>query len=84
MDEQPVQTLIDRQDILNCPTGFSRGDEWKSALRTNAIEWSVAPEAMPIPLDYLPGIYQNGKSERSRADISYIRSLINKREPNIP
>lgn len=61
-----------------------RDNEWKIALRTNIIEWSVAPDAMPVPFGDLPGIDRNGKGERSRADISYIRPLTNKREPSIP
>ncbi|AMO70549.1 nuclear transport factor 2 family protein [Sphingorhabdus sp. M41] len=61
-----------------------RDNAWKIALRSNAIEWSVAPDAMPVPFGDLPGIDLNGKSERSRADISYIRPLTNKREPSIP
>lgn len=52
---------------------------WKIALRTNAIEWSAAPPASPIPFGDVPGIDDNGRSERSRADISYIRPLANRR-----
>ena len=61
-----------------------RNEIWKIALRTNAIEWSVAPDAMPIPFGDIPGIDLNGKSERSLSDISYIRPLVNKRSHSIP
>lgn len=61
-----------------------RDGQWKIALRTNAIEWSVAPTSVPLPFGDLPGIDLNGTSERSRADISYIRPLVNHRAPFVP
>ena len=61
-----------------------RDGAWKIALRTNAIEWSSMPPALPIPFDDVPGIDDNGKGARSREDISYIRPLANKRPRNIP
>lgn len=61
-----------------------RDGEWKIALRTNAIEWSVTPDAVPLPFSDIPGIDLNGKSQRSPGDISYIRPLKNKREPFVP
>ena len=61
-----------------------RDGEWKIALRTNAIEWSAAPEAVPIPFGDVPGVDLNGTSERGPADISYIRPLENKRAPFVP
>ena len=60
-----------------------REGAWKIALRTNAIEWNSAPAALPIPFADVPGIDDNGRSERSRADISYIRPLVNRREASI-
>jgi len=61
-----------------------RDGEWKIALRTNAIEWSSMPPAVPLPFGDMPGIDDNGKGARSRDDISYIRPLVNKRPRNIP
>ena len=57
---------------------------WKIALRTNAIEWSAAPSALPIPFGDVPGIDANGRSERSFADISYTRPLVNRRDQFVP
>lgn len=53
---------------------------WRIALRTNAIEWSSGPAALPIPFGDVPGIDDNGSSQRSRDDISYIRPLVNRRD----
>ena len=151
MNKQRLQTLVDRQDILDCLTRFSRGidrldrDIFLSAFHEDATiaagpfvgtppalcDWSFAMhEEMQILTQHnllnhtceiegdtahtetyymfvarnkdetiwlaggryvdrlerrdLPGIDRNGKGERSRADISYIRPLTNKREPSIP
>ena len=61
-----------------------RDGAWKIALRTNAIEWNSAPPAMSVPFGDVPGIGDNGTSQRSRTDISYIRPLVNRREPFVP
>lgn len=61
-----------------------RGGPWKIALRTNVIEWSVAPPTVPLPFGDVPGVDLNGTGARSPADISYIRPLINKRPPCVP
>jgi hypothetical protein len=61
-----------------------RGDEWRIALRTNAIEWSVMPPAIPIPFADVPGILDNGPACRGTDDISYRRPLTNRRAPSNP
>lgn len=61
-----------------------RGDEWKIALRTNAIEWSVNPPEMPLPFGDVPDIQGNGPIARDHSDISYRRPLTNLRQRNIP
>ncbi len=61
-----------------------RGGAWRIAMRTNAIEWSSMPPALPLPFGDVPGIDDNGRGSRSREDVSYIRPLVNKRPSNIP
>jgi hypothetical protein len=61
-----------------------RDGAWKIALRTNVIEWSCLPPALPLPFGDVPDIGLNGIGARSREDISYIRPLTNRRERNIP
>jgi hypothetical protein len=61
-----------------------RGGDWKIALRTNMIEWSCLPPAVPIPFADVPGIDDNGRAERSPGDISYRRPLTNQRAPMVP
>ena len=61
-----------------------RNDEWRIAMRHNAIEWSCMPPAMPIPFADVPGIQENGTSARSKEDVSYIRPLTNHRKRQIP
>jgi hypothetical protein len=60
-----------------------RQDEWKIAVRTNAIEWSGVVPTQPIPFSDVVGIHLNGAPSRSRDDISYRRPLTNRRETNI-
>lgn len=61
-----------------------RDDEWRIALRTNAIEWSGVLPTMAIPFGDVPDILGNGPATRGREDISYRRPLTNLRERNIP
>lgn len=61
-----------------------RGGEWRIALRTNAIEWSVAPPAMPLPFADVPDLWGNGPASRDKDDVSYRRPLTNLRARNIP
>lgn len=61
-----------------------RGGEWKIALRTNAIEWSGLVPSLPIPFADVPDIHANGTPSRSRADPSYSRPLVNRREKRTP
>lgn len=61
-----------------------RDGEWKIALRTNVIEWSGMPPAIPLPFGDVPDIAENGVSSRSREDPSYQRPLTNRRKPNNP
>ena len=61
-----------------------RDGEWRIALRTNAIEWSVAPPAMPLPFGDVADLADNGPIARDRSDISLIRPLVNRRARNIP
>lgn len=61
-----------------------RGDEWKIALRTNAIEWSVAPPELPLPFGDVPDILANGPIARDESDVSYRRPLTNLRKRSIP
>ena len=61
-----------------------RGGEWRIALRTNAIEWSAAPPAMPLPFAEVPDLWGNGPASRDRNDVSYRRPLTNLRARNIP
>jgi hypothetical protein len=61
-----------------------RNGDWKIALRTNVIEWSGMVPTMAIPFADVPGIDLNGVSSRGKADPSYQRPLVNKREPFVP
>ena len=61
-----------------------RDGAWKIALRTNVIEWSGMLPTMPIPFSEVPDIHANGAPARSKADPSYLRPLVNKRDPQIP
>lgn len=61
-----------------------RNDEWKIALRTNAIEWACLPPTIPIPFSDVADLYGNGAPARDRSDPSYRRPLTNLRERHIP
>ena len=64
---------------------------WKSAafmlgrpltlalLRTNQIEWSCLPPALPLPFADLPDAALNGVSSRGPEDPSDQRPLVNRR-----
>jgi hypothetical protein len=53
---------------------------WLIAVRTNVIEWSGTVPTMPLPFADVPGIHGNGAPSRNKADPSYQRPLINRRE----
>ena len=57
-----------------------RDGTWRIALRTNVIEWSGLVPTMPLPFVDVPGIHDNGAPERSKADPSYLRPLVNRRK----
>ncbi|MEJ5978044.1 nuclear transport factor 2 family protein [Novosphingobium sp. PS1R-30] len=61
-----------------------RGDAWKIALRTNAIEWAGLLPSIPIPFAEVPDLYGNGAPARDGSDPSYRRPLTNLRARNIP
>jgi len=49
-------------------------------MRTNVIEWSGLVPTMPLPFAHVPDIHANGAPSRSKADPSYFRPLVNRRE----
>lgn len=61
-----------------------RDGEWKIALRTNIIEWSCMPPAIPLPFGDVPDLALNGVSSRSKDDPSYQRPLANRRIKSNP
>jgi hypothetical protein len=61
-----------------------RDGEWRIALRTNLIEWSTLPLAVPLPFADVPDLYANGAPARDRSDPSYARPLINVRALQTP
>ncbi len=61
-----------------------RGGEWRIMLRTNQVEWSCLPPALPLPFADLPGVAANGVSMRGSDDPSYQRPLVNRRAPQRP
>ena len=61
-----------------------RDGEWKIALRTNVIEWSGLPPAVPLPFADVPDLHDNGSSSRSKDDPSYQRPLVNRRAQRDP
>ncbi len=95
-----LAALLDRQDILEAQTPFSRGmdrfdrDLFPSAFHPEATiaagDFVGGPAepgmvpTMPITFADVAGIHGNGKPSRSAEDPSYRRPLVNLREPNIP
>ncbi|MGO9380545.1 MAG: nuclear transport factor 2 family protein [Mycobacterium sp.] len=61
-----------------------RNGQWRIALRINAIEWSGMVPTMPLPFADVPDIHGNGAPTRSKADPSYQRPLVNRREQHNP
>ena len=61
-----------------------RDGQWRITLRTNVIEWSGMLPTMPIPFADVPEIGVNGVSARDRTDPSYMRPLVNHRDPHNP
>jgi len=61
-----------------------RQGEWKIALRCNAIEWSGVLPGSALPFADVPDLQANGPIARSRADLSYLRPLVNRRKPRLP
>jgi hypothetical protein len=57
-----------------------RGTQWRIAVRTTVIEWSGMVPTMPLPFADVPDIYGNGAPARSKADPSYLRPLVNRRD----
>ena len=61
-----------------------RDGEWRIALRTNLIEWSTLPQAVPLPFADVPELYANGAPARDPSDPSYARPLVNVRAFQTP
>lgn len=61
-----------------------RDGAWRIAVRTNTIEWSGMVPTMALPFSDVPDIDGNGPAARSKADPSYQRPLVNRREPRNP
>ncbi len=61
-----------------------RAGEWRIALRTNAIEWSCMPPAVPLPFADVPDLNANGQPQRGPDDPSYTRPLVNLRAQAVP
>jgi hypothetical protein len=61
-----------------------RDGAWRIALRCNAIEWSGAVPALPIPFADVPDVHGNGAPARTRDDLSYRRPLTNRRPLRSP
>lgn len=61
-----------------------RGGQWRIALRTNQVEWSCLPPALPPPFADLPDGALNGVSARGPEDPSYQRPLVNRRARQRP
>jgi SnoaL-like domain len=57
-----------------------RAGVWRIAVRTNVIEWSGLVPTMPLPFAHVPDIHANGAPSRSKADPSYFRPLVNRRQ----
>lgn len=56
-----------------------REENWRIALRTNAIEWSGLVPTLPIPFAQVAGMHLNGVPGRNTDDPSYRRPLTNRR-----
>ncbi len=61
-----------------------RGGAWRIMLRTNQVEWSCLPPALPLPFADLPDVALNGVSARGPDDPSYQRPLVNRRAAQRP
>ena len=61
-----------------------REDQWRIALRCNAIEWSGTLPTTDIPFADVLDIHLKGVAARSEEDLSYLRPLINNRKPRQP
>lgn len=61
-----------------------RGGAWRIALRTNQVEWSCLPPALPPPFGDVPDVALNGTSARGPDDPSYMRPLVNRRARQRP
>jgi hypothetical protein len=61
-----------------------RGSAWRIALRTNVVEWSSMPPTLPLPFGEVADLHANGAPARNREDPSYLRPLVNVREPHVP
>lgn len=79
------------RDETNSVTGgryvdrlLRRNGRWRIALRINVIEWSGMVPTMPLPFADVPDIHGNGAPTRSKADPSYQRPLVNRRERHNP
>jgi SnoaL-like domain len=79
------------RDETNSVTGgryldrlLRRNGQWRIALRINVIEWSGMVPTMPLPFADVPDIHGNGAPTRSKADPSYQRPLVNRRERHNP
>ncbi len=64
--------------------GGQSSPEWRIALRTNIIEWSLLTPSLPPPFGDIDGIDGNGVSARDGSDPSYFRPLTNKRTVTNP
>jgi hypothetical protein len=64
---------------------FERRDgKWGMVMRNNFVEWTSMVPAMASPLGEIPGLELNGVPARDGSDASYLRPLVNKREPFKP
>ena len=61
-----------------------RNGEWKIANRYCVVEWSGTINEGPIPYSDIPDVHASGVPGRDRADPSYTRPLVNKRQPRFP
>ena len=62
-----------------------RDSQWKIAFRCTLLEWSGTIPASTVPLyENAPDAHVNGMSSRSKADPSYRRPFINRRQMRFP